>query len=753
MKFELVRTCIYLAALHGQLFARSRSDIRHYVSGSRKFEGMKNVSVITCSGCASDTAILYRILGNNIPGRHSQDQTITNLQRIIDHEHPLQNCEKRFVLNRIVDISLEAKIAELLLGKGLRFLQIMFESHVYQRIALDVACFSDPKHFLRKSYYTMDIGRRMRDVLVLYRQKNIYVMNNNGARNLALQDGKHLADWILPWDGNCFMDHNAWTYLYNNMTQKMSKYFTVPMCRLRDFPSNLNMLKYAQCCDEPQIAFHRSSELSFNEAFPYGFMPKAELLFHLGTPGPWQKWLGRLYMSRLNCFNRTNRSHKNRLPRLDQSVSWVARLPSGYPSQEVGRNARAKRTRARGRGILGFLMDLDMKLEAHNFSDMIFTDEKILLRERNMFWTNTSNTLQTKINELVHAATEALDRGPFSVMDKISTPPSGDKHDYFSAAPYFWPVTNERNETVFLHKDGHKHPSTEMYSVESGLYDRSTLQRVFDDSSLTALAWYFTGSARFAKHGVELMEVFFLKAETKMNPHMKFAQYRSKVSSFGIIEMKDLYYYLDAVRLLQRSGEMTPSQILGFKDWLRAYSKWLQHSHQGLEEMTRTNNHGIYFDLQLAAIAAYLENRLLLAESLARSLSRIPDHFTSEGVQSQELRRPLSKHYCTFNLMAWMNMAMLSKKFGSPILSNSNAHSGRIRRAIKLLLEQRKKWPYPYMGKFDEHRFVVVAWMSGSMGHVEEKRGEIFNLPSVFYPHDGVKPYWNLGLKSLEVKE
>ncbi len=36
-------------------------------------------------------------------------------------------------------------------------------------------------------------------------------------------------------------------------------------------------------------------------------------------------------------------------------------------------------------------------------------------------------------------ADKALQQTPLSVMDKGITPPSGDKHDYLSLAPYWWP--------------------------------------------------------------------------------------------------------------------------------------------------------------------------------------------------------------------------------------------------------------------------------------------------------------------------
>ena len=47
-------------------------------------------------------------------------------------------------------------------------------------------------------------------------------------------------------------------------------------------------------------------------------------------------------------------------------------------------------------------------------------------------------------------AQKALTAGPFSVVTKDPTPPSGDKHDYMSQAPYFWPDPN-KPERLALH--------------------------------------------------------------------------------------------------------------------------------------------------------------------------------------------------------------------------------------------------------------------------------------------------------------
>ena len=41
--------------------------------------------------------------------------------------------------------------------------------------------------------------------------------------------------------------------------------------------------------------------------------------------------------------------------------------------------------------------------------------------------------------ELLRDAERALAVGPFSVMQKTRVPPSGDKHDFLTLAPYWWP--------------------------------------------------------------------------------------------------------------------------------------------------------------------------------------------------------------------------------------------------------------------------------------------------------------------------
>src|SRR5258708_26203582 len=43
------------------------------------------------------------------------------------------------------------------------------------------------------------------------------------------------------------------------------------------------------------------------------------------------------------------------------------------------------------------------------------------------------------LDQLRMDADTSLKQSPLSVINKVVTPPSGDKHDYLSLAPYWWP--------------------------------------------------------------------------------------------------------------------------------------------------------------------------------------------------------------------------------------------------------------------------------------------------------------------------
>ena len=73
-------------------------------------------------------------------------------------------------------------------------------------------------------------------------------------------------------------------------------------------------------------------------------------------------------------------------------------------------------------------------------------------------------------------ARAALDATPVSVMEKRRTPPSGNKHDYMSMAPYWWPDSTKPDGLPFVRRDGHVYPASRV--DHDGLHFEQMRQRV-----------------------------------------------------------------------------------------------------------------------------------------------------------------------------------------------------------------------------------------------------------------------------------
>jgi hypothetical protein len=63
------------------------------------------------------------------------------------------------------------------------------------------------------------------------------------------------------------------------------------------------------------------------------------------------------------------------------------------------------------------------------------------------------------LDALIKQADQALRTPASSVMDKEATPPSGDKHDYMSVGPYWWPDPSNPDGLLYIRKDGETNPS------------------------------------------------------------------------------------------------------------------------------------------------------------------------------------------------------------------------------------------------------------------------------------------------------
>src|SRR5690606_35033218 len=133
-----------------------------------------------------------------------------------------------------------------------------------------------------------------------------------------------------------------------------------------------------------------------------------------------------------------------------------------------------------------------------------------------------SETVQKAV---VAAAEEAMLRAPGSVTDKPEPGPAAGIHDYYHPAPYWWPDPASP-DGAYVRRDGMRVSGSTLYSPGSECFDRSRLQRLFDDGITLALAWRLSGKASYVEHAAQAHRRWFLAPETRMTPHLRFAQVR-----------------------------------------------------------------------------------------------------------------------------------------------------------------------------------------------------------------------------------
>lgn len=348
-----------------------------------------------------ETFVLYRIIGNDLHPRHKRGQAIENLQFILEHEPALEGCEKRFVLNRILDAAQEREIAGLLERAGFEYVRIPFDPGEYARVGFDTDVLPDPGFLSGERFDALDDAGRGRLLAALYRHKNNYVMNNNGARNAALQDGRGRAKWILPWDGNCFLTGEAWEAIRRDVAKApRNRYFTVPMARM---PSNAPLVdggEIPRAVEEPQIMFRADAEERFNPAFCYGRRPKVELLWRLGVRGPWDAY--------------PDDSWDQPRPLLSPEAAavgkagWVARLSSGMATLEAdSHQAPLHRGLARAGAIQATLQHLDAQLAGADSEHPVSIRPRVLQREIEL---QGAAPLKDIVRTLLRTADDALER-------------------------------------------------------------------------------------------------------------------------------------------------------------------------------------------------------------------------------------------------------------------------------------------------------------------------------------------------------
>ena len=328
-----------------------------------------------------------------------------------------------------------------------------------------------------------------------------------------------------------------------------------------------------------------------------------------------------------------------------------------------------------------------------------------LVETRKRLHANDASLLPA-LNKLKRDTDHALNGGTFSVAHKELAPPSGDKHDYMSIAPYWWPNPNTPNGLPYVRRDGEVNLERDQTS------DRRRLDDLVRGVTTLALGYFFTGREDYAAHAARLMRAWFLDDATRMNPHLRYAQAvpgRNVGRAAGIIETHNLPELVDTVGILARSKSWSSEDQKGLQKWFDTYLAWLRGSPEGRAEAKAQNNHGTWYDVQIAAFALFVDKGDMAKKVLsAMAEKRIAKQIEPDGRQPRELERTLAWSYSLFNLEALFDGASMASRLGINLWSYESPDKRSMRKALDWLLPfaaGEKKWNYPQISGLQPGKF------------------------------------------------
>lgn len=325
--------------------------------------------------------------------------------------------------------------------------------------------------------------------------------------------------------------------------------------------------------------------------------------------------------------------------------------------------------------------------------DLIYTDYDALTDIRTEIKSGKPER-QEAYRKLLAQADKLLDEEPLKVVDG-HLPPTGDPHDFYAIGKYSWPNPNTPDGMPWVRRDCDVNPEASGDGFDLTRYN-TTVARI----KLLSLAWFHSEDEKYARKAAELLRVWFINPETRMNPNFDCASALPGVHNgmrIGIIFGVTLIEMVDHVKLLGQSKSWTDTDDAALKKWFSDCNTWLLESDFGKREAIAKDNHGTWYAAQVAAFAIYSGEPDRLRAMIQLAKEQIDDLIAENGDMPAETKRDWSFHYSLYGLEAFTIMARCAVLSGEDLWNYKSPNGRSLKTACEFIIPYttgEKKWEY-----------------------------------------------------------
>ncbi len=304
-----------------------------------------------------------------------------------------------------------------------------------------------------------------------------------------------------------------------------------------------------------------------------------------------------------------------------------------------------------------------------------------------------SIVIEKERSAILQRGERALLESPLTITAFLCERSSGEPNDFYSEGDYWWPDP-QNPEGPYIRRDGETNPDN-FVAHRHAMIRFNTLV-----ADLTS-AWLITSDEKYICHLLSHINAWFIDPDTRMNPHLLYAQAIKGISSgrgIGIIDTIHLLEVVQSLIVLENSGMLPDNVRIETKKWFMEYLTWLTTHPFGRDEMNAKNNHGTCWAMQVAQFARYTENKKLTDFCRKRFKEvLLPSQLAADGSFPLELKRTKPYGYSLFNTDAMATICHILSDDKNNLWTFQTSEGASMKQAVAWIypyIKNKSAWPY-----------------------------------------------------------